>query len=262
MPEAFFHRDGDLYIPTELTRGPWSAEAQHGGPPAALLGTALERTERRDGAIVVRATFEMLKPVPLAPLRLTSRISSAGRSVQVVGGVLSAGGEEVLRGQVVRMRLTDVPLDEPSLPPPPPGPEKGKQVPFFPTAFDVGYHTGMELSFLRGGFLEQGPAVAWLRMRHPLVAGEPIEPLARVLIAADSGNGVSSALDFRRFIFINPELTVHLHRYPEGEWVCLEAETIVSRRGVGLAMSMLYDLRGPIGRGSQSVLIGERKNPF
>jgi acyl-CoA thioesterase len=56
-------------------------------------------------------------------------------------------------------------------------------------------------------------------------------------------------------------LTVHLHRYPEGEWVCLEAETTVSRRGVGLAVSMLYDLRGPIGRGSQSVLIGERKTP-
>lgn len=261
MPEAFFHRDGDHYVPTELTRGPWSEEAQHGGPPAALLGTVLERTDRREGAIVVRATFEMLKPVPIVPLTLTSRMTSAGRSVQIIEGVLSAGGEEILRGQVVRMRLTDVPLEEPPLPPPPPGPEKGKQVPFFPTKFDVGYHTGMEASFVRGAFLEHGPATAWLRMRHPLIAGEPIDPLARVLIAADSGNGVSSALDFRRFIFINPELTVHLHRYPEGEWVCLEAETTVSRRGVGLALSTLHDVRGPIGRGAQSILIGQRKSP-
>jgi len=112
---------------------------------------------------------------------------------------------------------------------------------------------------VRGGFIEQGPAIAWLRMRHALVAGEPIAPLARVLIAADSGNGVSSALDYRHFIFINPDLTVNLHRYPEGEWVCLEAETTVSRRGVGLAVSALHDLRGPIGRASQSLLIGERK---
>jgi len=117
----------------------------------------------------------------------------------------------------------------------------------------------MEISFVRGGFVEQGPAVAWMRMLHPLVAGDPIAPLARVLIAADSGNGVSSALDYRRFIFINPDLTVNLHRYPDGEWVCLEAETTVSRRGVGLAVSVLYDRRGPIGRGSQSLLIGERK---
>jgi hypothetical protein len=259
MPEAFFHRDGDLYVPTELTRGPWNAEAQHGGPPAALLGTALEQTEGRDGTMVVRATFEMLKPAPLAPLTLATRVLSAGRSVQVIAGVLSSGGEEILRGQAVRMRLTDVALDEPPLPPPPPGPDRGRPVPFFPTGQDVGYHTGMEVSFVRGGFVEQGPAVAWMRMRHPLVAGEAIGPLARVLIAADSGNGVSSALDYRRFIFINPDLTVNLHRYPEGEWVCLEAESTVSRRGVGLAASALYDLRGPIGRASQSLLIGERK---
>src|SRR5258705_13288938 len=114
----------------------------------------------------------------------------------------------------------------------------------------------MEGSVVRGGFREQGPAMAWLRMPHPRVAGEPIAPLARVLIAADSGNGVSSALDYRRFIFINPDLTVNLHHYPEGEWICLEAETTVSRRGVGLAVSALYDLRRPIGRASQSLLIG------
>jgi hypothetical protein len=117
----------------------------------------------------------------------------------------------------------------------------------------------MEGSFVSGGFVEIGPAIAWLRMRHPLVAGEPITPLARVLIAADSGNGVSNVLDYRRFIFVNTDLTVNLHRYPEGEWVCLEAESTVSRQGVGLATSILHDLRGPIGCASQSLLVGERK---
>src|SRR2546427_4680973 len=219
----------------------------------------MERTEAREVAMVVRAPCEILKPVPLAPLKLSTRVLSAGRSVQLIGGVLSSGGAEVLRGQVVRMRLAEMPFDEPPLPPPPPGPDQGKPSPFFPTGQDVGYHTGMEGSFVRGGFLEQGQAIAWLRMRHPLVAGEPVAPLARVLIAADSGNGVSSVLDFRRFIFINPDLTANLHRYPEGEWVCLEAETTVSRRGVGLAVSVLHDLRGPIGRASQSLLVGEVK---
>jgi len=259
MIDAFFHRQGDLYVPSVLTRGPWDQQAQHGGPPAALLGTAMERTGSGDAAMVVRATFEFLKPVPLAPLTLSTRVLSAGRSVQLIGGALSCRGEEVLRGQVVRMRLTDVLFEEPPLPPAPPGPERGKPAAFFPTGYDAGYHTGMEASFVRGGFLEQGPAIAWLRMRHPLIAGEPVAPLARVLIAADSGNGVSSALDYRRFIFINPDLTVNLHRYPESDWICLEAETTVSRRGVGLAVSVLHDLRGPIGRASQSLLVGARK---
>ena len=68
----------------------------------------------------------------------------------------------------------------------------------------MGYHTGMEVSFVSGGFIEQGPAVAWLRMRFPLIAGEPTTPLARVLIAADSGNGVSSVLDYRRVFCSSP----------------------------------------------------------
>src|SRR5258705_12616167 len=115
----------------------------------------------------------------------------------------------------------------------------------------------MEGSVVRGGFREQGPAMAWLRMPHPRVAGEPIPPLARVLIAADSGNGVSSAPDYRRYIFINPDLTVNLHRYPEGEWVCFEAETTASPPSVGLAVSELHDLRGPRGGASQSLLVGQ-----
>jgi hypothetical protein len=256
--EAFFIPDGGRFLPTELTRGPWDPNAQHGGPPAALLGTALERCERREDSMVVRVTLEILKPIPLAPLTVETRLLRAGRSVQLVGGSLSSDGEEILRAHAVRIRTTDLPVPQPQSTPKPPGPDLGKPPRYFRTGVEVGYHTAMEGSFVRGNFDEVGGAIAWLRMRYPLVAGEPVSPLARVLIAADSGNGVSSALDFRRWIFINPDLTVYLHRYPAGEWVCLEAETTVSPRGVGLATSTLYDLQGALGRGLQSLFIAER----
>lgn len=259
MAEAFFLRDADRYLPTELTRGPWDPNAQHGGPPAALLGTALEACESREDMMVVRTTFEILRPVPIAPLTLQTRLLRAGRSVQLVAGSLSAGGEEVLRGLAVRIRTADVAIPEAPPAATLPGPEQGKPSRFFPTGQDVGYHTGMEVSFLRGNFTEIGDALVWMRMRHPLVAGELVSPLARVLIAADSGNGVSSALDYRQWIFINPDLTVYLHRHPEGEWVCLDAETTATARGVGLAVSTLHDRRGPIGRGLQSLFIAPRR---
>src|SRR3954471_5437436 len=114
MSDAFFVRDGDRYLPTELTRGPWSPDAQHGGPPAALLGTRMEGTERRDDMMVVRAAFEMLKPVPLAPLTVATRLVNAGRSVQTVAGTIEAGGEEILRGQLMRIRTVDLPFQEPA----------------------------------------------------------------------------------------------------------------------------------------------------
>jgi hypothetical protein len=96
-------------------------------------------------------------------------------------------------------------------------------------------------------------------MRAPLVAGEEIQPLSRVLIAADSGNGISHVVDFRTHVFVNPELTVHLYRYPDGEFVCLDAATTTDAAGIGFADTVLYDEVGPIGRGTQALFIAPRR---
>ena len=110
---------------------------------------------------------------------------------------------------------------------------------------------------MAGSFLELGPATVWARMRHPLVPGEPPSPLCRVLIAADSGNGVSATLDFQRWRFINPDLTVYLLRPPAGESVALEAATTAAA-GIGLADATLHDQQGPIGRSTQALFIDRR----
>jgi hypothetical protein len=96
----------------------------------------------------------------------------------------------------------------------------------------------------------------WMRMRGALVEGEPPSPLQRLMVAADVGNGVSALLDWRRYLFINTELTVHLLRGPDGEWVGVDAVTHLD--GVGLAESVLWDERGRIGRGAQTLLVRER----
>jgi len=98
-----------------------------------------------------------------------------------------------------------------------------------------------------------------MRMRVPLVAGEEPTPLERVLVAADSGNGVSSTLDWSSYLFVNVDLTVHLHRALVGEWVCLDAITIPERSGIGIADTALYDERGPVGRADQTLLVDARR---
>ena len=137
-------------------------------------------------------------------------------------------------------------------------PAQGSLESFFPTGHDVGYHTAMEYRFVSGRFVDQGPATVWMRMLVSLVAGEQPSPLQRVLTAADSGNGVSAALDWSRFLFINVDLTVHLHRMPAGEWVCLDAITVPEPTGIGLADTALHDERGPIGRALQTLVVRER----
>jgi hypothetical protein len=116
----------------------------------------------------------------------------------------------------------------------------------------------MEDRFVSGSFLELGPAMVWMRLRQPLVAGEEPTPLQRTLVAADVGNGISAALDFRRFLFINVDLTVHLHRLPAGEWVCLDSVTVPEPSGIGQTDTVLLDERGPIGLAAQTLMVTER----
>jgi Thioesterase-like superfamily len=257
--EAFYTVDGDQLVPSELTRGPWDPDAQHAGPPAALLGRAVELCEPREDAQVGRITFEILGPVPLAPLRASARIVRPGRSVELLDASLSGPDGEVMRASAWRLRTGPVELDPAPPPdPPPPGPADGSVRDFFPVRDELGYHTAMEISFVKGGFLEPGPATVWMRSRVPLIAGEEPTPLQRLLIAADAGNGVSAALDWRRYLFINTDLSVHLKRLPEGDWVGLDAVTYPEPNGVGLADTVLWDERGRLGRAAQTLVVRSR----
>jgi hypothetical protein len=184
-----------------------------------------------------------------------------GRSVELLEGeLLDEEGRELVRARAWRLRTAEIELSPAPdrAPAPPPGPEQGESPPFFAHAASVGYQTAMEWRFVRGAFRELGPATVWMRMRGVLVAGEALAPLARVLVAADSGNGVSAALDFYRHRFVNVDLSVHLHRLPQGEWVCLEATTTPHASGVGLADTALWDERGPLGRALQTLLVERR----
>ncbi|MFJ3231186.1 thioesterase family protein [Streptomyces sp. NPDC086787] len=259
--EAFYEREADdRFLPTGYTRGPWDAGSQHAGPPAALLGRVVEqRPDGRPQMRVARVTYEIMRPVPIRPLTVTTRVLRAGRSVELVEAALTPdGGQEVMRATVLLIKTAPDSVPEVSPGPRVPGPGAVSSQQFFPVPWDQGYHTAMDVRFAAGSFLEPGPATAWMRMRVPLIAGEEITPLSRVLTAADSGNGVSATLDFQRYVFVNADLTVSLHRHPEGEWVCLDARTMVDGAGIGLAESALHDEKGPLGRGTQSLYVTAR----
>ena len=259
--EAFYELEGNRAIPSELTRGPWDKDSQHAGPPAALLGHVMEGmpTASESPMRIGRVTYEILRPVPISPLLVDARIERDGRRVQMLSASLYAGDDEVMRARAWRLREQGVDLPEGLLPGSPThGPSDGAEVDFFPTGSEIGYHSAVEYRFVTGSFLEPGPATVWMRSRVPVVAGAEISPLGRVLVVADSGNGVSASLDWRRFLFINVDLSVHLHRLPAGEWVCLDAITLPQPDGIGLADTALSDKRGPLGRAAQTLLIAPR----
>lgn len=265
MAEALFEPLGnDRYLPTDLARGPWSADALHGGPVAALLAGAAEGL--LEDLHPARVTVELLRPTPIAPLTVTAGVARPGRKVRLLtADVATEDGTRVASATVLGIRRDDVAVPEVTGGPPPPPPPPPTAVPAAARGalalggdWDAFHNQGVEHRFVAGSFLDPGPATDWIRLRVPVVAGRPPSPLERVLSAADFGHGISGVADFTRLLFINPDLTVHLHRLPAGEWVCLDAVSNLEPHGVGLAQSALWDERGLLGRSLQSLLVAPR----
>jgi hypothetical protein len=255
VSDAFYEPLGDgRFRSTPHTAGPWDPAFQHAGPPAALLGRALERCAPREDFVPARLTFEILRPVPVAELEVTARVVRPGRSVELLDGELTAGGETVMTVRAWRVKATgaETVADQPA----PPRPADATPPPSGLDGF--GYGRAVELRFAAGGWDEAGPATVWTRLRVPVVAGEEPTGLQRVLAVADSANGVSAVLPLGDWLFINPELTVHLRRPPRGEWICLDAQTTISHGGAGFARSVLSDDDGVVAQGAQSLLVAPR----
>ena len=254
----FFVADGERFVPSASARGPWSDRYQHGGPPAALLARAFAR-QAGEGAQVARLTFDFLRPVPMAPLTVSTRVVRAGAKAQrLAGSVLAEDGAAVIEATCLAVRVAPDSVDVlPDLGQPPAAPAESEpwELPFM--SGDQGYHRAMEWRLARG--VGRGPTAVWLRPRVPLIAGEAPTPLECLVAAADSASGVAVAVDPAVTTFVNGDLTIALHRAPVGEWTCLDAATTGERHGVGLARARLWDERGLVGRSLQSLVLEPRR---
>lgn len=244
---------------SELTRGPWSPEHQHAGPPVALVCRAVEQVARGHGLThIARLTANLLRPVPIGALAVEVTEDYVGRNAGHFSARLLAEGKEVGRFTLLAQRELEVALPGDMAGHPlahaPRAPQDSPAVQFPFAGKSVGYSDLVELK-LAGGRFWQGPCAVWFRMRHALVAGEQPSPYQRVAVAADSGNGISAVLDYGRYTFVNSDLTINLLRPPVGEWICLDASTSWGPHGGGLAQSALYDAHGLIGRATQSLAV-------
>jgi hypothetical protein len=261
VPDALYEPDGEAFVSTELTRGPWSREHQHAGPPSALLAHAIEAAAGIEAGQLTRIAVDILRPVPIAPLHVRARHLRPGRRVEQIEATLTlaADGTELMRATAWRMRLDDValPAGIGTPDPPPPGPE-GLDAAGRPSFFrdDVAYFAALEWRFFSGGFDTPGPAGCWTRLRVPLVAGEPATPVEHLLVMGDAASGLSATLDWTRYSFMNVDFTVHLERPPAGDWLAMDAVTRPRSTGAGLSTSVVSDATGRVGVSAQSLLVG------
>lgn len=256
--EPFFRARGERFEPSLSTRGPWSLDHQHGGPPAALLVRALEQKASGLGEWQpARIYIEFVRPVPIQPLRIEVSTERSGRAVTQLGASLHARDKVVCRARGTFVRRSPFDVDVHHESPRRPRPSDGRifDFPFF--LDPIGYQKAMELRIVEGEWTRT-PVTAWMRMLVPLLEGEEPTPLQRVVTAADSGSGIGPALDPDEQSFINPDLDITLHRALRGEWLGLHTHTLVGSEGAALAHTELFDDEGTFGYGTQTLVVSER----
>jgi hypothetical protein len=250
--------EDDRFASTTATSGPWSPHAQHGGPPAALLGRALEAIDEGSPRVIGRFAMDLLGPVPVSELTVTSTVLRPGRTVSLRQAELSdPAGRVVARAEGWAFPDLEWPggsgpggFGEPLGHRPTHGHHEEP-----PESWSRGYLDSVEWQWIEGAVTRPGPAVVWMRPLVSVVPGEEMSPLQRLLACVDSASGASAALDPAEWSFMNTELTVHVVRPPVGEWVCLRAETTIGTGAVGLATSEVYDELGLVARSAQALLV-------
>jgi hypothetical protein len=262
VPRALYVPTDDGFEATALTIGPWDPGLQHAGPPAALLAREVERAGGIEGGQSVRLAYDILGPVPVGPVNVRASVVRPGRRIELVEAVLTGADDRpLMRLTAWRMRVrTDGVVPPPDvLPhPAPAGPEESaEEVAAFFTQ-DVAYHRALDWRFAAGSFNSPGPATAWTSPRCELVEGGPMTALEHLLVMTDAASGISAALDWTSATFANVDLMVSLHRPPHGEWLGMDATTVLGDSGAAQAFAVLFDADGPIGRSAQSLFVEPR----
>ena len=252
--EAIFRVDGSTAVTSPDAAGPWDANMQHGGAPGSLVVWAAERIATPVPMRIARVTIDLMRPVPVAPLTIETEVLREGRKIQLCAVRLKANGVLTVGATVLKIKRQAVELPPDVIEPPldVAVPEQSRIEPQ-----NSPFGMGMTIRAARGRFGGPGPGAIWYRAERPLIAGAPISQAMRAVVASDFCNA-SSALDFRKWTFLNADLSVSMAREPVGEWILLDAVSWIGPDGAGLAMARLADTKGYFGRCAQSLVIEKR----
>lgn len=253
--------DPNTYESTPLANAGWYEEGQHGGALSALIVGHVDRLPTLAPMQIARVTVEIFRVVPLVPLTIEAEVVREGKRIQKIRAeVLDPEGTLLSMASVQRLRVADLPLPADAETPGLAllGPDESGEAGSYWGVGEAGktmfHRSAIEVREIHGGFYDPGPGAVWIRPSVPIIAGEPISPAQRAVIVADFCNGVSRSLG-DDWVFMNSDLTVHIGRYPTGDWIALDAESHYSELGRGVATGSLWDEKAWVGRSAQTLFL-------
>lgn len=270
MTDAFFAApeprliDGravEWFTPTDHARGPWDRHACHAGPPTGLLVRAMERT--LPDVRLVRITVDLARPIPMAGFRVDAAVTRQGRTVAATRATI-VDGDGVVRVTAIGLHIAtqdpplfERPLDNADFLPPrlrdsAPGPFPIKS----PMPHGLAGFSGsaVRARYPPGESPAPGATTVWLNT-DPLLPDETPSPFQRICPLADCGNAFSRHVDPGDLMFVNPDLTIALHRDPVGDWLGSRTVSQWQPSGIGLATATMFDDEGSVGQALQTMIL-------
>lgn len=255
-PDSYYQRTGERrYKPTAHAGGAWNVGEQHFSPLAGLIVHALDRHLAAGPAqdlAVARISFDILGRIALDECEITVETVRPGRTVELLEAVVVIGDRPVVRARAWLLASLDTTEvagtpDERLAPP--------ETFPRWPMTevWDGGFIASIDIR--RQASPPAGRATAWITSPLDLVAGEPSSSLASFMALVDTANGITVRQPPTEWMYPNMDLTVHLHRRPEGRWTGLDTTVSFGPAGHGLTSTVLHDADGPVGRAEQILTV-------
>ncbi|AIT79812.1 thioesterase family protein [Novosphingobium pentaromativorans] len=248
--QPFYHRQGDRFVPTGRGVSPWDPNSQTGIALAGLAAHVLEGVPSLGPMHPARTTIDILGAVPMAPIDVSSRVIREGKRLQLAEIELVVDGVPRVRATAMRTRIEESPRLEHPLTRP------------FPT--DIEKHTSplglwAEVCWCGDAPTKPGPGARWIRLNAQVAPEIPLSPYAMACIIADYGTATGRLLPREEWTMANTEITLHLTRFPRGDWLLIDSASESSGNGIGIVQSRLGDRDGMFGIAQQTLFLQRRK---
>jgi hypothetical protein len=255
VTEPYYFARGDGHFESTIhAQGAWNPHEQHMAPVSGILAHCLEQFQPRPELRMARISFDILGLIPDGEFEVRTAMLRPGRTIELLGAELVSGGRTAVRATAWRLQRSDTSgvteIEDERMP----GPDATVQ-PLDLTEWPGGYIRSVDVRPAPGHAAGNGRA--WIRTRHPLVAGAPSSDVARLIGLIDTSNGIATRVrpGPGSYLFPNIDLQVHLYREPSGEWLGLANSVSFGPDGIGLTSTVLHDVSGPVGRAEQILTI-------
>lgn len=247
--------DEHRYKPTAHAGGAWDVAEQHFSPLGGLLVHAIDRhlAERPDdGLVLSRISFDILGRLALDECEIQAETLRPGRTIELLEAVVLISGRPVVRARVWRLAATDTSAVAGGGAGPLPPPEE--LAPWLMGAvWPGGYIASLDVRPVAPS--QPGRTTAWISSPLDLVAGQASSPLASFVALIDTANGIAVRQSPTDWMFPNVDLTIHLHRRPEGRWTGLDTTVVFGPTGQGITSTVLHDVNGAVGHAQQLLTV-------